>query len=142
MQQAGSGPSTQAGVLAATATFAADEGRRPRVLVTAPGPHGGDPDSVVTAFAGFGFDVDVAPAVTESVSESVATVAAVARQAVDNDVHLVWVTHPGTADDSILSTLQAALTEQGRPDIRTACGSAVRPADVLALLPDLRAHHD
>ncbi len=117
-----------AAVLAATDEFAADQGRRPRILVAKMGQDGHDRGQkvVVTAFADLGFDVDVGPLFS--------TPDEVAQQAVDNDVHVVGVNSLAAGHLTLVPELRRALADRGRPDILVVVGGVVPPADIPALL--------
>ncbi|HEU5038022.1 MAG TPA: methylmalonyl-CoA mutase, partial [Nocardioides sp.] len=114
-------------VLDATAKFAEDEGRRPRILVAKMGQDGHDRGQkvVVTAFADLGFDVDVGPLFS--------TPEEVAQQAVDADVHIVGVSSLAAGHLTLLPALRQALEEQGRPDIMIVIGGVIPPDDVPTL---------
>jgi methylmalonyl-CoA mutase len=114
-------------VLAATAAFEAEHGRRPRILVAKVGQDGHDRGQkvIVTAFADLGFDVDVGPLF--------ATPQEVARQAVDADVHIVGVSTLAAGHLTLVPELRAALAAEGRPDIMIVVGGVIPPADVPAL---------
>jgi methylmalonyl-CoA mutase len=87
--------------------FAENEGRRPRILVVKLGQDGDDSGArgIATAFADIGFDVDVGPS-SQTADEA-------ARQAIENDVHVVGVSSEA-ADHTALSQ---ALKDQGGNDI-------------------------
>ncbi|MDN5767652.1 MAG: methylmalonyl-CoA mutase [Humibacillus sp.] len=114
-------------VLAATAEFEQQEGRRPRILVAKMGQDGHDRGQkvVVTAFADLGFDVDVGPLFS--------TPEEVAQQAVDADVHIVGVSSLAAGHLSLMPALKQALAELGRPDIMIVIGGVIPPADVPTL---------
>ncbi len=114
-------------VLAATAEFEQQEGRRPRILVAKMGQDGHDRGQkvVVTAFADLGFDVDVGPLFS--------TPEEVAQQAVDADVHVVGVSSLAAGHLSLMPALKAALADLGRPDIMIVIGGVIPPADVPTL---------
>ena len=111
-------------VLEATARFEQDEGRRPRILVAKMGQDGHDRGQkvVVTAFADLGFDVDVGPLFS--------TPEEVARQAVDNDVHIVGVNSLAAGHLTLVPALRAALGELGAEDVMVVVGGVVPPDDV------------
>ena len=115
-------------VLAASARFEAEQGRRPRILVAKIGQDGHDRGQkvIVTAFADLGFDVDVGPLFS--------TPEEVAAQAVDADVHVVGVSSLAGGHLTLVPQLRAALDAAGRPDILIVVGGVVPPADVGALL--------
>jgi methylmalonyl-CoA mutase len=115
-------------VLAATEKFAEDEGRRPRILVAKMGQDGHDRGQkvIVTAFADFGFDVDVGPLFS--------TPEEVAQQAVDADVHIVGVNSLAAGHLTLVPALKQALADLGRPDIMVVVGGVIPPDDVPTLL--------
>ncbi len=116
-----------AAVLAATAKFEEDEGRRPRILVAKMGQDGHDRGQkvVVSAFADLGFNVDVGPLFS--------TPEEVAQQAVDADVHIVGVSSLAAGHLTLLPALKKALEEQGRGDIMVVIGGVIPPDDVPTL---------
>ncbi|HZP14333.1 MAG TPA: methylmalonyl-CoA mutase, partial [Nocardioides sp.] len=116
-----------ANVLAATAKFEEDEGRRPRILVAKMGQDGHDRGQkvVVSAFADLGFNVDVGPLFS--------TPEEVAQQAVDADVHIVGVSSLAAGHLTLLPALKQALKDQGREDIVVVIGGVIPPDDVPTL---------
>jgi methylmalonyl-CoA mutase len=115
-------------VLAATAEFAEDEGRRPRILVAKMGQDGHDRGQkvIVSAFADLGFDVDVGPLFS--------TPEEVAQQAVDADVHVVGVNSLAAGHLTLVPALKKALADLGRDDIMVVVGGVIPPDDVPTLL--------
>jgi len=103
--------------------FEADEGRRPRILVAKIGQDGHDRGQkvIATAFADLGFDVDIGPLF--------ATPAEAARQAVENDVHILGVSSLAAAHLTLVPELKAALVKEGRGDIMIVVGGVVPPQD-------------
>jgi methylmalonyl-CoA mutase len=103
--------------------FAKDEGRRPRILVAKMGQDGHDRGAkvIATAFADMGFDVDV--------GSLFATPEEVARQAVENDVHIVGVSSHTAGHKTLVPQLVAALKEAGRGDILVVCGGVIPAQD-------------
>jgi methylmalonyl-CoA mutase len=103
--------------------FAAREGRRPRMLVAKMGQDGHDRGAkiIATSFADVGFDVDLAPLFQ--------TPAEVARQAVDNDVHVVGVSSLAAGHNTLLPQLIRELEQEGRPDILVIAGGVIPPQD-------------
>jgi methylmalonyl-CoA mutase len=99
------------------------EGRRPRILVAKVGQDGHDRGQkvVATAFADLGFDVDVGPMFT--------TPDEVARQAVENDVHVVGVSSLAAGHLTLVPGLKKALEDLGRGDIMIVVGGVVPPRD-------------
>jgi methylmalonyl-CoA mutase len=114
-------------VLAHVAAFEANEGRRPRILVAKVGQDGHDRGQkvIATAFADLGFDVDIGPLF--------ATPAEAARQAVENDVHIVGVSSLAAGHLTLVPELKAALAREGRDDIMIVVGGVVPPQDYEAL---------
>jgi methylmalonyl-CoA mutase len=103
--------------------FATREGRRPRMLVAKMGQDGHDRGAkiIATSFADVGFDVDLAPLFQ--------TPAEVARQAVDNDVHVVGVSSLAAGHNTLLPQLIKELADEGRPDILVIAGGVIPPQD-------------
>ena len=114
-------------VLELTRRFEADEGRRPRILVAKIGQDGHDRGQkvIASAFADLGFDVDIGPLF--------ATPAEAARQAVENDVHIVGVSSLAAAHLTLAPELRAALDREGRGDIMIVVGGVVPAQDYDAL---------
>jgi methylmalonyl-CoA mutase len=108
----------------AVEAFAAAEGRRPRILVAKMGQDGHDRGQkvIATAFADLGFDVDIGPLF--------ATPEEVARQAVENDVHVVGVSSLAAGHMTLVPQLRDALAVLGRPDILVSVGGVIPPDDV------------
>jgi methylmalonyl-CoA mutase len=108
--------------------FEADDGRRPRILVAKMGQDGHDRGQkvIASAFADLGFDVDIGPLF--------ATPAEAARQAIDNDVHIVGVSSLAAGHLTLVPELRAALAAEGRPDIMIVVGGVVPPQDFEALI--------
>ncbi len=126
--RAASGDVRQRRGLAATAAFAAQHGRRPRILVAHLGQDGHDPGQsvIVSAFADLGFDVDVGPLF--------ATPREVAGQAADADVHIVGVNTLAGGHLTLVPELEQELANLGRDDILIMVGGVVPPADAPRLL--------
>jgi len=105
------------------AEFEANEGRRPRILVAKIGQDGHDRGQkvIATAFADLGFDVDIGPLF--------ATPAEAARQAVENDAHIVGVSSLAAGHLTLVPELKAALVAQGRDDIMIVVGGVVPAQD-------------
>ncbi len=108
---------------AAAETFAAREGRRPRMLVAKMGQDGHDRGAkiIATSFADVGFDVDIAPLFQ--------TPAEVARQAADNDVHVVGVSSLAAGHKTLLPQLLTELQQLGREDILVIAGGVIPAQD-------------
>src|SRR5262252_214114 len=111
-----------------TQAFAENEGRRPRILVAKIGQDGHDRGQkvIASAFADLGFDVDIGPLF--------ATPAEAARQAVENDVHILGVSSLAAAHLTLVPELKAELAKQGRDDIMIVVGGVVPPQDYEALM--------
>src|SRR5215470_9441517 len=107
--------------------FEQNEGRRPRLLVAKIGQDGHDRGQkvIATAFADLGFDVDIGPLF--------ATPDEAARQAVENDVHIVGVSSLAAGHLTLVPELKAALVKHGRDDIMIVVGGVVPPQDYEAL---------
>jgi methylmalonyl-CoA mutase len=105
------------------AGFAQSEGRRPRMLVVKLGQDGHDRGAkvIATAFADIGFDVDVGP-LFQTPEEA-------ARQAIENDVHVVGVSTQAAGHKTLVPQLVEALREQGAGDILVVCGGVIPPQD-------------
>jgi methylmalonyl-CoA mutase len=103
--------------------FAAEEGRRPRILVAKMGQDGHDRGQkvIASAFADLGFDVDIGPLF--------ATPEEAARQAVENDVHIIGVSSLAAGHLTLVPDLAAALQREGRADIMIVVGGVIPPAD-------------
>src|SRR5439155_11658595 len=80
---------------------------------------------IASAFADLGFDVDIGPLF--------ATPAEAARQAVENDVHIIGVSSLAAAHLSLVPELKAELEQQSRPDIMIVVGGVIPPQDYDAL---------
>jgi methylmalonyl-CoA mutase len=99
------------------------EGRRPRILVAKMGQDGHDRGQKVigTAFADLGFDVDMGPLFQ--------TPEEVARQAIENDVHVVGASSLAAGHLTLVPQLRRALDDLGRKDIVVVVGGVIPPAD-------------
>lgn len=107
--------------------FETAEGRRPRILVAKVGQDGHDRGQkvIASAFADLGFDVDIGPLF--------ATPEEAARQAVENDVHVVGISSLAAGHLTLVPALKAALEAEGRGDIMVVVGGVVPPQDYDAL---------
>ena len=107
--------------------FARNEGRRPRMLVVKLGQDGHDRGAkiIATAFADIGFDVDIGPLFQTSEEA--------ARQALENDVHVVGVSSQAAGHKALVPQLIEALEVQGSKDILVVCGGVIPPQDYDAL---------
>ena len=103
--------------------FARDEGRRPRILIAKLGQDGHDRGAkvIASAFADIGFDVDVGP-LFQTPEEA-------ARQAVENDVHVVGVSSQAAAHRTLVPQLVDALNAQRAGDVAVVVGGIVPPKD-------------
>ena len=110
-------------VLDRVSAFAKFEGRRPRMLVAKMGQDGHDRGAkvIATAFADMGFDVDV--------GSLFQTPEEVARQAIENDVHLVGVSSHAAGHKTLVPQLITALKKSGRADIMVICGGVIPAQD-------------
>ncbi len=108
--------------------FERNEGRRPRILVAKIGQDGHDRGQkvIASAFADLGFDVDIGPLF--------ATPAEAARQAIENDVHILGVSSLAAAHLTLVPELKTELEKQGRPDIMIVVGGVVPQQDHDTLL--------
>ena len=108
--------------------FANDEGRRPRILVAKIGQDGHDRGAkiVATGFADIGFDVDIGPLFQ--------TPEEVAKQAVENDVHIVGISTLAGGHKSLVPKLVEELKKYGRNDILIILGGVIPEQDYSFLL--------
>ena len=99
------------------------QGRRPRMLVCKMGQDGHDRGAkvIATAFADVGFDIDLSPMFS--------TPSEVAKQAVENDVHVVGVSSQAAGHKTLVPALIAALKEQGAEDIIVVAGGVIPKQD-------------
>ena len=107
--------------------FLGKHGRRPRILVAKMGQDGHDRGQkvIATAFADLGFDVDIGP-LFQTPEES-------AKQAVENDVHIVGASSLAAGHLTLVPQLKQALRDQGREDILVVVGGVIPPEDYDAL---------
>jgi methylmalonyl-CoA mutase len=105
------------------ADFAEAEGRRPRMLVVKMGQDGHDRGAkvIATAFADIGFDVDVGP-LFQTPEEA-------ARQAIENDVHVIGVSSQAAGHKTLVPSLIEELKKAGSEDIIVVCGGVIPPQD-------------
>jgi len=110
--------------------FATSHGRRPRMLVVKMGQDGHDRGAkvIATAFADLGFDVDVGP-MFQTPQEA-------ARQAIENDVHIIGVSSQAAGHKTLVPQLIQSLKEQGAGDIIVICGGVIPPQDYKQLRAD------
>ncbi|MBS7539203.1 methylmalonyl-CoA mutase [Ancylobacter lacus] len=114
-------------VRALVEAFEAEEGRRPRLLVAKLGQDGHDRGQkvIASAFADLGFDVDIGPLF--------ATPEEAARQAVENDVHVIGISSLAAGHLTLVPQVKAALEAEGRGDIMIVVGGVVPPQDYAAV---------
>ncbi|HZB38294.1 MAG TPA: methylmalonyl-CoA mutase [Beijerinckiaceae bacterium] len=107
--------------------FEREDGRRPRILVAKMGQDGHDRGQkvIASAFADLGFDVDIGPLF--------ATPAEAARQAIENDVHIVGVSSLAAGHLTLVPELKREMEKYGRGDIVIVIGGVVPPQDYDAL---------
>lgn len=107
----------------AVETFAKEEGRRPRILIAKMGQDGHDRGAkvIATSFADLGFDVDIGPLFQ--------TPAETARQAVENDVHVVGASSLAAGHKTLVPQLIEELGKLGRPDILVVAGGVIPQQD-------------
>jgi methylmalonyl-CoA mutase len=103
--------------------FAEMDGRRPRILVAKMGQDGHDRGArvIATGFADLGFDVDIGPLFQ--------TPEEVAKQAAENDVHLVGISSLAAGHKTLIPQLIKALKDIGRGDILVIVGGIIPPKD-------------
>ena len=110
-----------------TDEFAKKEGRRPRIMVAKMGQDGHDRGAkvVATGYADMGFDVDMGPLFQ--------TPAEAAKQAVENDVHIVGASSLAAGHKTLLPQLIEELKKLGREDIMVVAGGVIPPQDYQCL---------
>jgi len=103
--------------------FAEAEGRRPRMLVVKMGQDGHDRGAkvIATAFADLGFDVDVGP-LFQTPEEA-------ARDAIENDVHVIGISSLAAGHKTLVPALAKALKDEGAEDILIICGGVIPAQD-------------
>jgi methylmalonyl-CoA mutase len=108
---------------ALVAEFASKEGRQPRIMIAKMGQDGHDRGAKVvsTGYADIGFDVDIGPLFQ--------TPAEVARQAVENDVHVLGVSSLAAGHKTLIPQVIAELKKLGREDIMVIAGGVIPPQD-------------
>ncbi len=121
------GDAEWAALRARVAALRTSLGRNPRILMAKLGQDGHDRGAkvVASALADLGFDVDLGPMFQ--------TPAEVARQAVDNDVHLVGISTQAGAHTTLVPELIQELAQLGAADVRVVCGGIIPTADEPAL---------
>jgi methylmalonyl-CoA mutase len=107
--------------------FEKAEGRRPRILIAKMGQDGHDRGQkvIASAFADLGFDVDIGPLFR--------TPAETARQAVENDVHIIGVSSLAAGHLTLVPELRDELVKLGRGDVMIVAGGVIPPQDYPAL---------
>jgi methylmalonyl-CoA mutase len=117
------GDTSFAEICARVGTFADENGRRPRILVVKMGQDGHDRGAklIATAFADIGFDVDIGT-LFQTPEEA-------ARQAIENDVHIIGVSSLAGGHKTLIPLLMDALRQQGGEDIVVVCGGVIPPQD-------------
>ncbi len=110
-------------VLQMVEAFGEKEGRRPRILIAKMGQDGHDRGQkvIASAFADLGFDVDIGPLFQ--------TPAEAAKQAVENDVHIIGASSLAAGHLTLVPELKAELTRLGRDDILVVVGGVIPPQD-------------
>lgn len=103
--------------------FAEFDGRRPRILIAKMGQDGHDRGAkvIATGFADLGFDVDIGPLFQ--------TPEEVAKQAAENDVHVIGASSLAAGHKTLVPQLIEALKKIGRPDIKVVAGGVIPPKD-------------
>ncbi len=103
--------------------FAELEGRRPRIMVAKLGQDGHDRGAkvIATSFADLGFDVDIGPLFQ--------TPAEAAKQAAENDVHILGISSLAAGHKTLVPQTIAELEKLGRADIMVICGGVIPPQD-------------
>lgn len=103
--------------------FAELDGRRPRILIAKMGQDGHDRGAkvIATGFADLGFDVDMGPLFQ--------TPEEVAKQATENDVHVIGASSLAAGHKTLVPQLIEALQILGRPDIKVVAGGVIPPGD-------------
>ncbi|MBG6142937.1 methylmalonyl-CoA mutase [Labrenzia sp. EL_195] len=122
-REAGAMSGTMEKVQKLVEAFEDNDGRRPRILVAKMGQDGHDRGQkvIASAFADLGFDVDIGP-LFQTPEEA-------ARQAVENDVHVVGVSSLAAGHLTLVPALKKALADEGREDIMIVVGGVVPPQD-------------
>ncbi|MBT4739559.1 MAG: methylmalonyl-CoA mutase [Rhodospirillaceae bacterium] len=126
-KEVGESDKTVTKVAAMVSTFEENEGRRPRILIAKMGQDGHDRGQkvIATAFADLGFDVDIGP-LFQTPGEA-------ARQAVENDVHIIGASSLAAGHLTLVPTLKDELKKLGRDDIMIVAGGVIPPQDYDAL---------
>ncbi len=103
--------------------FAEQEGRRPRIMIAKLGQDGHDRGAkvIATSFADLGFDVDIGPLFQ--------TPAEAARQAAENDVHILGISSLAAGHKTLVPETIEELKKLGRPDILVVVGGVIPAQD-------------
>ena len=103
--------------------FAKEEGRRPRIMIAKLGQDGHDRGAkvIATSFADLGFDVDIGP-LFQTPEEA-------AKQAVENDVHILGISSLAAGHKTLVPQVLAALKQYGRSDIFVVAGGVIPQQD-------------
>jgi len=104
-------------------TFAELDGRRPRIMIAKMGQDGHDRGAkvIATSFADMGFDVDIGP-LFQTPREA-------ARQAVENDVHILGISSLAAGHKTLIPQVISELKQLGRDDIMIVAGGVIPPQD-------------
>ncbi|NKB43588.1 MAG: methylmalonyl-CoA mutase [Alphaproteobacteria bacterium] len=126
-KEVGESDETVTKVAGMVSAFEESEGRRPRILIAKMGQDGHDRGQkvIATAFADLGFDVDIGP-LFQTPEEA-------ARQAVENDVHIIGASSLAAGHLTLVPTLKDELKKLGRDDIMIVAGGVIPPQDYDAL---------
>lgn len=126
-KEVGESDKTVTQVASMVSAFEENEGRRPRILIAKMGQDGHDRGQkvIATAFADLGFDVDIGP-LFQTPEEA-------ARQAVENDVHIIGASSLAAGHLTLVPSLRDELKKLGRPDIMIVAGGVIPPQDYEAL---------
>jgi methylmalonyl-CoA mutase len=120
-------PETIEGLRKRTLEFEKNTGRRPRILLSKMGQDGHDRGIkvIATAYADFGFDVDLGP-MFQTPEEA-------AKMAIENDVHLVGVSSLAAGHKTLVPQVIEELKNQGASDIKVVVGGIIPPGDYACL---------
>jgi methylmalonyl-CoA mutase len=122
-KEVGESDETVSKVAGMVSDFEESEGRRPRILIAKMGQDGHDRGQkvIATAFADLGFDVDIGP-LFQTPEEA-------ARQAVENDVHIIGASSLAAGHLTLVPALKDELKKLGRADIMVVAGGVIPPQD-------------
>jgi methylmalonyl-CoA mutase len=123
LKEVGESDKTLSKVAGMVDDFEESEGRRPRILIAKMGQDGHDRGQkvIATAFADLGFDVDIGP-LFQTPEEA-------ARQAVENDVHIIGASSLAAGHLTLVPALKEELKKLGRADIMIVAGGVIPPQD-------------